>query len=75
MSTAFKLDKWGIAYPVDLDKTTVDGYAEALLIAMRLCRDLNGNLVLIGFGTPAEDIFITRQIAELMLRKEPSGDQ
>ena len=45
----------------------IEEYAEALLQAMRLCRDSSGQLLKISFGSPVEDEFIAKQIATHML--------
>lgn len=54
-----------------LDKTTEDGFAEALLIAIRSLKNKDGLLVSVTLGDNIEShIAYARQIAKMMLHKE-----
>ena len=51
-----------------------DSFAEALLIAMTMCRDSNGFLVKLNFsftGDFRDEVFIARQIAEKLMGAYP----
>jgi len=51
-----------------LDKKTVKGFAEALLIAVGSCKDDQGRLMAVRFhDDPSENIKIALQVAEMML--------
>jgi hypothetical protein len=51
-----------------LDKKTVHGFAEALLIAVSSCKDENGKLLMVRFhDEPSEQIKIALQVARMML--------
>ena len=54
-----------------LDKTTEDGFAEALLIAISSLKNKGGLLLHVRLSEdPAEAIDFAKQIARMMLRKE-----
>ena len=47
-----------------------DSFAEALLVAMKMCRDLNGLPVKLSFsftGDLRDEVFIAKQIAEQLM--------
>jgi len=51
-----------------LDKKTVNGFAEALLIAVNACKDDHGRWMAARFhDDPSENIKIALQVAEMML--------
>lgn len=54
-----------------LDKTTVDGFAEALLIAMMSLTDKNGLLLAVRMDNdPNENIRLAKEVARMMLKEK-----
>jgi hypothetical protein len=52
-----------------LDKTTVDGFAQALLISISNLRDEQGNLLWVRLShNPIENIRFAKDIARMMLK-------
>ena len=60
--------EWMLA---DLDKTTVDGFAEALLICLSAAKDKEGRLLGLRLSEdPAQNIECAKQVAKMMLGGE-----
>ena len=58
-----------------IDKTTIDGFAEALMIAMLSLKNQNGLLIAVRMSDdPHENIRLARDVARMMLHKAKSDE-
>jgi hypothetical protein len=58
-----------------LDKTTEDGFTEALMICIASLKDQNGLLINVRLGNTIEDqIHFAKQITRMMLNKEKANE-